>query len=729
MACRPVVLAIAGVTTAAALVSLVWDRGEAKENGAIQENEAHPTTPEAIISFWFGQDSSHYPELFRTRWFPSGVAVDRADAEVSKQFGEALTWARGGKLHESWCSSPAGLLALILLLDQFPRHVYRNRHDRDEQVQACDEMALALCEKLLERGWEKGFDTARHVFALMPLRHTPTEERLKRVLDQVEVRETLLHHEKDLLGKFKKATTRRLQGLQDIAPEGEDILEHHSFAADESALGRHRLVRTVTEFLKRHSASARAVAISLSGGVDSMVLAKICRWYQDRPGCPYDQVVAVHIDYGNRRESGDEAAYVENWCRQLGITCHTRAISEVRRGQTDRDEYERIAREIRYGTYRGVMDTYRCAGIMVGHHKGDVQENVLSNAMKGCSPLGLSGMTSVGIVNGVSVWRPMLPFGKEVVLEVAHRYGVPYFKDTTPSWSTRGKLRNHLLPLLQDMYGVGMLSSLSRLAEESDELKGMVHGQLLGPVWESATRTAVGAYLDIMPYRGQGPFFWREVMRELMHSLGQPMARGPAIEELRRHFGKDGGPIPKDGRIELRKEYFSFLESGVLCVLRAFVTPSAALIETFRRIKVPVGADAPTSAGPWLINANVEKQLGLKEAKECWGRGHLALPCILAPPFASVKEFMHGEFSYYIAVAVTGETPEMQLQLHMGGKGIKAWAQVEHTLRSKIAVAVPSEENQELLSKWMGSRGEIVQETSSSSVGIVKVTYCCIEDG
>lgn len=48
-------------------------------------------------------------------------------------------------------------------------------------------------------------------------------------------------------------------------------------------------------------------------------------------------------------------------------------------------------------------------------------------------------------VNGVRVWRPMLPFGKDVVYDFAHKFGVPYFKDTTPSWSTRGKLRRQLV--------------------------------------------------------------------------------------------------------------------------------------------------------------------------------------------------------------------------------------------------------------------------------------------
>ena len=62
----------------------------------------------------------------------------------------------------------------------------------------------------------------------------------------------------------------------------------------------------------------------------------------------------------------------------------------------------------------------------------------------------LKGESSV--VNGVSIWRPLLPFTKEQIYDFAHRYGVPYFKDTTPHWSTRGHLRNELVPLLSSTY-------------------------------------------------------------------------------------------------------------------------------------------------------------------------------------------------------------------------------------------------------------------------------------
>ena len=62
-----------------------------------------------------------------------------------------------------------------------------------------------------------------------------------------------------------------------------------------------------------------------------------------------------------------------------------------------------------------------------------------------------------------------------------NRYGVPYFKDSTPSWSTRGKLRASLLPLLLDMYGTGCLSNLSQLAEESDRTRDLGQANLYDP--------------------------------------------------------------------------------------------------------------------------------------------------------------------------------------------------------------------------------------------------------
>lgn len=62
-----------------------------------------------------------------------------------------------------------------------------------------------------------------------------------------------------------------------------------------------------------------------------MVIAKIlCLLRQHQRHLHIGEIVAIHIDYANRPESGREAAYVAHFCRELGMRCFTRVVNEVR---------------------------------------------------------------------------------------------------------------------------------------------------------------------------------------------------------------------------------------------------------------------------------------------------------------------------------------------------------------------------------------------------------------
>ena len=78
----------------------------------------------------------------------------------------------------------------------------------------------------------------------------------------------------------------------------------------------------------------------------------------------------------------------------------------------------------------------------------------------------------------------------------AHAYGVPYFKDSTPEWSTRGKLRNQVQPLLGDVYGEGYASHLTVLARESAECTELLEAALLGPLLLSLHESPLAVWLD-----------------------------------------------------------------------------------------------------------------------------------------------------------------------------------------------------------------------------------------
>ena len=183
-----------------------------------------------------------------------------------------------------------------------------------------------------------------------------------------------------------------------------------------------------------------------------MVIASVLAYLKSKGGYPHLDIVAIHIDYANRPESKAESDYVQAYCRKNGIRFVVRRIDEITRGITARDEYEQRARQVRYDMYRTVAQEcvnqhpQSTVGVMLGHHRGDLRENVLSNAHKGCGPLDLSGMTAVSQNDGVTIYRPLLPLEKTEVYDYSHRYGVPYFKGKTVLSLSVGKCTLLLFP-------------------------------------------------------------------------------------------------------------------------------------------------------------------------------------------------------------------------------------------------------------------------------------------
>jgi len=397
-----------------------------------------------------------------------------------------------------------------------------------------------------------------------------------------------------------------MQHLQDRAKaeDTDDIFERQAFVADESNVLQHPLVQTIEAFLASATSSpplsssdsseegCGGVAISLSGGVDSMVICKILALLKPKMG--FQDIFAMHIDYANRNESAREADFVEEWCKNLGIAFRKRVVSEVTRGITDRATYEVVSRNARYSFYQQVLAETKCKGVIFGHHLGDVQENVISNVMRGCSPLQLSGMEQIGMTNGVAVWRPLLEHSKEEIYDFAHTYGVPYFKDTTPSWSTRGKLRNKLVPLLIDMYGAGCLKNLSALAEASDRTRMLVDTNIYDPFMKSVKRHPCGLCVHIDAYRHQPVCFWHESLKMLMHSLSMSMVRERAVQTfvdriqgVQQHAKKLAFPSPRSPRAAST----SSGQSTQPLALAQDKVPPAGWLELRKGFNIELGSD------------------------------------------------------------------------------------------------------------------------------------------
>jgi|SRR5690348_7289735 uncharacterized protein (DUF924 family) len=153
-----------------------------------------------VRRFWFGRLPLK-PDGVKERlalWFGSGAEEQRVDELVRARFGGLVERAATGGL-AAWADSPRRRLSLILLLDQFPRHVYRGT----ERAFATDREALALTLSGMQAAADAALTPVERIFFYMPLQHAELRDAQEESL--AAYRRLLSEAPEDLKGMFASA--------------------------------------------------------------------------------------------------------------------------------------------------------------------------------------------------------------------------------------------------------------------------------------------------------------------------------------------------------------------------------------------------------------------------------------------------------------------------------------------------------------------------------------------
>jgi uncharacterized protein (DUF924 family) len=182
-----------------------------------------------VLDYWFGADPLAPDQIpLRMRmWFggdePAEIRAVR-DESLAERFGPLVRAAAAREL-DAWASSPHRLLALVLLLDQFPRNIYRG----SAQAFAQDARALELVMAGLQTGADATLAPIERLFLYMPLQHA----------ESVAVQDESIAAFRRLVGDAPAAQQALFNGCLQYAVEHRDLIVRFGrFPHRNAVLGR-----------------------------------------------------------------------------------------------------------------------------------------------------------------------------------------------------------------------------------------------------------------------------------------------------------------------------------------------------------------------------------------------------------------------------------------------------------------------------------------------------------
>ena len=184
-----------------------------------------PSNPAEVLLFWFGREGEPGYGEFREEWFRKDEAFDR---EVADRFGDLYERAAAGEL-DNWREEAESCLALVIVLDQFPRNMVRG----DARTHATDDKAPATAKHAVERALDRELPGFQKIFLYMPFMHAERVEDQRRSVELFEglaaepggpdVREYAVGH-RDIVERFGRFPHRNATLGRETTPEEAEFL-------------------------------------------------------------------------------------------------------------------------------------------------------------------------------------------------------------------------------------------------------------------------------------------------------------------------------------------------------------------------------------------------------------------------------------------------------------------------------------------------------------------------
>lgn len=454
------------------------------------------------------------------------------------------------------------IIGRVIYLDQFYRHFYRFlKVDNEEEILSKRKEALELLQQQSCNFWSE-LEDWELVFCLMVYKHLGEYLRCLNGCVEWCKNKGIKIKENNLISNFFNDTYSKAYSLGNIQPELQvkqnfeyciSICDYYPKEYPSIYLENQNEDKKEFYSLKiKNLPQDQFIFISLSGGVDSMVmlylLKKILGW---------NNVIAIHILYNNRKESTDEFNFISEYCCQLKVPLYYYSIQYLQRNEIEREFYEEITRKIRFSVYLKVNEminifSKKCY-VLLGHIQDDVVENIITNFVRCQHLTNLKKMEEIEEQMGVLICRPFLDITKDKIYSISLRYKIPYLKNTTPEWSNRGKFRNNFYPSLISQFGKDVDNKVIHFSEMISNKNKIINKLVYQPIFKSVNIIENSVDISKGIEAELGLDEWHYILETLSHSYFK--ISKPSIHSVKNFVTRLQNQMCKEIKVQMNKNY------------------------------------------------------------------------------------------------------------------------------------------------------------------------------
>lgn len=232
-------------------------------------------------------------------------------------------------------------------------------------------------------------------------------------------------------------------------------------------------VQTVGDFMTRNQFVATAGVVAVSGGPDSVCLARVLVDLQGQG--QFRKLIVAHLNHQLRGpESDRDEAFVLGLAQNWRLLCRVQRRDVAAEASTAKANLEATARRVRYAWFTQVAREEGASWVATGHTADDQAETVLHRLVRGSGLQGLAGMAARRpLADGIELVRPLLGVRRAAIAAYLHECAVAARQDSSnlDARFTRNRLRHQVLPLLAEQFNPAITDVLCRLAAQAGEVQ------------------------------------------------------------------------------------------------------------------------------------------------------------------------------------------------------------------------------------------------------------------